>query len=164
MKYKIFILEGADGSGKSSLAKKIARAVNGNVLHQTYNKKWDMEEYAEDVIEAAAQLAYYQPVVLDRWAPSEYVYSKVFRNGETYDTKKLIDLWNKEMDICWIYCRSDKSIENHARKAKLGLEMFDDNKKVIEEYEVYIKYSDLDWYIYDYEKNNTEQFIKEITK
>ena len=164
MKYKLFILEGADGSGKSSLARKIAKATNGNVLHQTYNKNWNMEEYAEDVIEAAAQLCYYQPVIMDRWAPSEYIYSKVFRSGETYDTKALIDLWNNELNICWIYCRSDKAIENHKRKAAAGLEMFDDNKKVVEEYEKYIKNSELAWNVYDYEKMNTELFIKEMTQ
>ena len=162
MKYKLYILEGADGSGKSSLAKKIARETGGNVLHQTYDKDWNMEEYHEDVIEAAVQLSRYQPVILDRWAPSEYIYSKVFRQGETYDTQALIDLWNNEVSIRWIYCRSDKAIENHKRRAATGKEMFDDNERVVAEYDKYVKDSYLPWVTYDYEKNNIYEFFKEV--
>ena len=159
----IYILEGADGSGKSTLAGQIAKHLDGNVLHQTFKKEWDMEEYAQDVITAAWLLSDYQAVILNRWVPSEYIYSKVFRSGEPYDTKELIDYWDDTLNIVWIYCKTDKAIENHARKDQEGLEMFHDNVKVIEEYDKYIKNSKLPWITYDYEKQDIKEFLREIT-
>jgi thymidylate kinase len=165
----IYILEGPDGTGKSTLAAAIAEKTKGHILHSTFNKDWDIEEYHTEIMEAAIDLNRYQDVVIDRWAPSEFVYGKVFRGKPSYDSSILVEEYFGQHDITWIYCRNDNAVENHLNNKKNRKEMFDDMTKVVEEFDDYVSYTSnnwikLPWITYDFDKVDIDNFVKEITK
>ena len=159
----IYIIEGADGTGKSTLARQIAKATNGNVLHQTWDKDWNMEEYHTDTFVAAIELSQYKPIVLDRWALSEEIYGNVFRNGPSYNVKGIILEAVGAAKITWIYCRNDNVVKNHNENRKKRDELFETMEGVQEAYDAYVKATpSLSWKIFDYSLVNTDNFIKEI--
>ena len=159
---KIYILEGSDGSGKSTLAQAIAKATDGYVIHATYNKNWDMEIYHTILMKTARYLRDMGiSVILDRWAPSEKVYGNVFRDGESYDTQKLIDKYNH--NLVWIYCHNNEIVQNHLKNKEKRYEMFDDMSEIVKEFEHYVNnYQYLDWQKYNYYEQTTEDFLKQI--
>lgn len=165
---KIYIIEGADGTGKSTLANKIAEETKGHILHCSYNKDWNIKEYHKDVIESARKLLKYQSVVIDRWAVSEFVYGTVFRDGPSYDTSALIESqFNK--DVVWIYCDNEDAIKNHKSNSKKRKEMFDDMTHVVEEYDDYITFTQnnwlgIPWIRYNFNWIDINEFVKEIIK
>lgn len=170
MKNKIYIIEGPDGTGKSTLANKIAEETKGHILHASYDKNWNIEKYHFDLIDVAFRLSKYQSVVLDRWAISEFVYGTVFRGGPSYDTAGLIE---DSMDdkIVWIYCENEDAVKNHLANSKKRKEMFDDMTKVVEEFDDYVEYSSNNWlqipwikYNYNYNWINIDEFVKEVTR
>lgn len=159
----IYILEGADGTGKTTLAKQLAP----NILHSTYDKDWNMEQYHRDVIHAAKMIDQYDDVVIDRWAVSEAVYGEVFRDGPSYDTSKLIENEAQENNIIWIYCRHPHAVRNHNKNKKTRHEMFDDMTEIVVGYDAYVEYSrsnwiHIPWIIYDFSKINAKEFVKEL--
>jgi thymidylate kinase len=158
---KIFIIEGADGTGKTTLANEIYKVTKGHILHSTYNKEFNIEKYHEQIIDSAISLAKYQPVIIDRWAVSELVYGNVFRDGPSYDINKLIQAAS-HLQIVWIYCENEDSIENHKRNQKTREEMFNDMTGVVHEYDRYISTSDLGWIRYNFNWVDTKEFVKEI--
>lgn len=74
----IIILEGPDGSGKTTLAK----SIGGHYLHATHRFKGRMVLYHLALFKKAVELSQTDIVVIDRWRLSELVYGSVFRNGE----------------------------------------------------------------------------------
>jgi thymidylate kinase len=158
----IIVIDGPDGVGKSTLANAIKENTKGSLIHCTYNKNFDMEYYHASVIEAADLLSKFTPVVVDRWAPSEAVYGKVFRGGESYNTKKLINEWKNL--IIWIYCRNDNAVKNHQVNLLKRDEMFKDMEKIVKEFDKYINKSNLPWITYDYNKVNFNEFVNKITR
>lgn len=159
----IVCVEGPDGVGKSVLVKEIVEQTKGHYLHCTYSKNLDIEKYHNEIIECAYMLSQYQTVVLDRFAPSEFVYGKVFRGGESYNTKKLIDQWKDK--ITWIYCWNENAASNHAlNKIRRG-ELYEDIIPVVEEYSKYVvDNKHLNWYTYNFNRDDKIKFVEEIIK
>jgi len=154
----IFCLEGPDGTGKSTLAQRLANEVKGSIIHAYYKKDWNMKNYHESIIKAASLLSDFNPVILDRWAPSEHVYAKVFREGESYNTKTLINKWKDK--IVWIYCRNDNAVANHLKNKEVRNEMFLDMTRVVKEFDQYVKSTpELNWLIFDFDKIDTNEFL-----
>jgi len=83
-KYPIIVFEGPDGSGKTSLAKTMASHVGGRYIHLTYRFKDRMHLYHGAAIRLAARLSRNQPVIVDRWWPSEIVYADAYRGGSKF--------------------------------------------------------------------------------
>lgn len=160
----VIIIDGPDGTGKSTLAKALAKRTNGEVIHSSWNKNWDIKKYHCAKFNYAVEL---QDIgitpVLDRWAASENIYAKVFRDGESYDTNELIQEVDDNYEITWIFCRNDNAAENHLKHMQRREEMWDDMNLVAEEFDKYIKKSSVDWWIYDYDKVDINEFVKEIT-
>lgn len=159
----IYILEGPDGVGKSTLAHKIAKITKGHILHCSYKKSWDIEEYHEDILEAAILLDEYQSVVIDRWAVSEHVYGTVFRGQPIYNVLNFIKKHNTN-DFKWIYCHNDNAVENHLKLAKERKEMFNDMSKVVELYDSFVNLTRevINWYDFDYDKKTFKQLWEEL--
>ena len=84
MAYPIFILEGPDNGGKSTLAKALARKCGAEIVHSTYRFKGRMAAYHLAQFRKALRIAQNKPVVLDRWWPSEVAYGNTFRDGCEY--------------------------------------------------------------------------------
>lgn len=157
----IYIIEGCDGVGKSTLAQEIAKQKGAHIIHCSYNKNWNIYEYHQQIIAHALMLQTLGiPVVIDRWAVSEHVYGEVFRDGESYNTEQLIDYYRNKVDITWIYCRNDMAAENHSRNKELRYEMFEDMTRIVDEYERFVKSTKrLNWITYDFTKNNINEFV-----
>lgn len=160
----IFLLEGVDGVGKSTLANEIAKQTKGHILHASYNPNWNIEAYHIDLIMSAGRLAVYQPVVIDRWAPSEFVYGSVFRGKPSYDVTAILDEFGDDLDMRFIYCRNDNAVKNHTKHLKERKEMFDDISQAILVFDEFIRQDKQkrEWITYDYDKCNMQEFVKEL--
>lgn len=159
----IVIIEGPDGTGKTTLAKEIAKEIDGYIIHAGFNKKWDIKKYHQKLMTLSLQLEKIGiNVILDRWAPSEHVYGEVFRYGPSYGTKTLIKNYSGPR-FRWIMCRNDNVKENHLKNKEERYEMFDDMEKIQEQYDEYVRVTPfIDWKLYDFNKNDIKEFIKEI--
>ena len=158
----IYILEGPDGAGKTTLANEIAEQKKASVIHSYFNKRWDIKKHHMDVWNAAQKVSEWNPVVLDRWAPSEFVYGNVFRGKPGYDVKGLLSNWD-DSQVVWIYCRNDNAVENHLKNMKRREEMFDDMTEVVKAFDEFVESTpELGWLTYDYDKMDMKQFVKEL--
>jgi adenylate kinase family enzyme len=79
--YPIICVEGPDGGGKTTLAQTLQAKLGAHYLHSTYRFKGKMAAYHWAQLRTAIRLAQSKPVILDRWWPSEIVYSNVYRSG-----------------------------------------------------------------------------------
>lgn len=76
----IIIIEGADGTGKTTLGKRIVEKTRGRYLHNRYHKDvWPF--FAATLRQAAREAWAGKTVVIDRHWPSECVYARVYRGG-----------------------------------------------------------------------------------
>lgn len=162
----IYILEGPDGVGKTTLAEEIAKQKDATVVHPYFNKKWNMEAYHTAFIQFAEYMSDAGiNVVLDRWTPSEEVYAKVFRDGAAYNTDSMIRYYYHQLKlpIVFIYCRNDNAVKNHLKNSKERHEMFEDMTRIVEEFDEYVEQRpEMNWLHYDYDKVNMEEFVKEL--
>jgi nicotinamide riboside kinase len=77
----IVILDGANATGKSTLAAELARKHDGVVMHQTYRFRNKIFDYHTAVIRRAVKLSMTRLVILDRLWLSEFIYAEVYRGG-----------------------------------------------------------------------------------
>lgn len=155
----IFVLEGGDGTGKTTLANEIVRLTGAHYLHLTYAKHLvgNMLEYQTDAMRAAIELSKFFPVVIDRWLPSEYVYAHAFRDGkveidELNATQMLEDLAG---ECVYVFCHPESRTEYLEAFNKLKQEreeMYNTAAGIYHEYSKYIvgfATRDLTTYTYD---------------
>lgn len=159
---KIFVVEGADGTGKSTLAAKLSERLKASLLHCSYYEDLNVQGFHNTVIDVADLLAVYQPVVIDRWAVSEEIYGRVFRGGSSYNTKELVDEWKGF--ITWIYCRNDNVVQNHLNNMKTRLEMFNDMIEVSKLYDEYVERSPINWHVFDFDKTTVNEFLNKLLR
>lgn len=140
----IIIIEGADGSGKSSLAKRILNDNgNGIYLHAEYRFKNNIPLYHLALLKKALKFSKKTLVIIDRLHISEYIYAKVFRNG----TKWPFHLKNfnricKHMNIPIIVCipeKVERGVEWFNENKDKREELYDNMRKVTQEYIDYAK-------------------------
>lgn len=161
----MIILEGADGTGKTTLANAIAHKLNGMVLHAGFDKRWDIRQYHSAIITSAY---FYEnagcPTIIDRWTVSEEVYGRVFRGGAAYDTAAMMKDACISYDPILIYCRNDNVVENHKKNKAEREEMFDDMTEVAKVYDEVLKSNKYGrWIVYDYTKNDMNKFVDMVT-
>jgi thymidylate kinase len=104
-KYPIFVFEGPDGAGKTSLSEEMQKMLGGRYIHLTYRWKTKMNLYHYSAIRVAAHLAQNQPVIIDRWWPSEIVYADAYRGGSKFAKYYLLleHVANK-MGVVFVMC------------------------------------------------------------
>lgn len=160
----IYIIEGPDGVGKTTLARAIQDKTKGHILHCGFEDDWDVEDYHEDIMDVAKELDRYQDVIIDRWAPSEWVYGHVFRGGPAYDVFDFIKehAMNTGYDITWVMCKNPNTIANHLMNSKEREERFDDMTDVMANFSLFESDTpELNWVDYDYTKLKLEDWIDE---
>lgn len=164
-KKRIYILEGADCVGKTTLARAIADKTKGHIIHGSYDSNWDIKSYHKAMLHATNLLLPYQPVILDRWAVSAEVYDNAFRGGAKYSADEfMVELLQFMQDVVFIYCENQNTIKNHLELSKSRIEMFDDMTDVVAYYDKYLEATDIPWIVYDYDKVDLNDFVEEVTK
>lgn len=83
-KHPIIVLEGGDGCGKTTLAEKLCDYVGGHYIHLTYRFRDGMYRYHGAALKMALLRAEHQPVVIDRWWPTELAYASAYRGGSKW--------------------------------------------------------------------------------
>lgn len=115
----LFIVEGPDATGKTSLAKFIALKQNAVYFHAAGKKSLHlaMLEYHVNMIEnAVVNLANGHDVVFDRHWPSEWCYGQVLRKhiSDRYYNFGMIDHLLRDIAPIYIFCHSDESFKRMA--------------------------------------------------
>lgn len=111
-KRRLFILEGVDGAGKSTLAEKLAAIHGAKLIHRGRipEGRTFRQEYVDDPREALE----HSDVVMDRSYLSEWVYGAVFRrqsNQSMDDLSALLDLHNDpSIDIVRLYLYAPEQV------------------------------------------------------
>ena len=126
----IIILEGADCTGKTSLAK----ALGGVYVHNgLYEDVWTAHLACVD--EAVARCAE-ELVVIDRLFISEQVYGQVFRGGPAYDPEPLDEMLTKASALTVLCVRADqlRHLRHFDELKTLRRESFDDIARVVRLY------------------------------
>lgn len=119
MKPRLFIVEGPDCSGKTTLAKHLAVQKEAVYLHASGAKSLHeaMQDYHESLLAIAkANLAMGRNVVMDRFWPSEVVYGQALRPAThtlLYDVDKIIAMLEGH-DVIYIFCDDPEVLQRHA--------------------------------------------------
>lgn len=122
MKTPILILEGADCTGKTTLARALCKALNGAYLrsegYPALCKPEVMSVYYRAVRNLVFENAAVQgrPVVLDRHWPSQVVYGAVL-NRPIYDYRADMD-WFTGVNAVYIYCQGNNLSREWQRNHK----------------------------------------------
>jgi thymidylate kinase len=138
----IYILEGADGEGKTTVAEYISKKTGAEIIHRkqpkTQKDKDDMLfQYICDIVFSNTK-----NVIWDRCFYSELVYGEIFRDGSviTHDQIRLLEnLINANGGGMIIYCRS--TIDEGFERATERGEDYVVNKELYEK--VFKGYEDL---------------------
>ncbi len=163
----MIIIDGADCTGKTTLAKKFCEAMKGQYFHCSYAKDWNMETYHRLMLHTAGKLEQSAniPCVIDRWALSEAAYGKVFRNGPSYDIKALIKEATKAYNPLFILATTKAAIKQHEISKQTRNEMFDDVEPVLNKFDELVLEDGYGNYIpYDYEKTDVDEFVKTVVE
>lgn len=96
----LIIIEGPDGAGKTTLAKKLSSSTSKQIVHcgSALRKKSDFYSYTK------------QQIILDRSWYSELVYGEVFREGSQISEEEMFELEMSAEQVSGaliIYCRAD---------------------------------------------------------
>lgn len=120
MRPHLFILEGPDAAGKSTLATNIADYTDGMVFRCTWNRELAgaIVAYFNSVLDNAREcLARGRTMIIDRHWPSEWVYGSITRRG-VVQPAQFVELANRvrELDGTYVFCSDDVKyqVERHA--------------------------------------------------
>ncbi len=103
--HPIYVLEGPDGVGKTTLSEALCKAVRGRYIHLTYRWKDRMNLYHGAALSFALKVARKQPVVIDRWWPTEVVYADAYRGGTPWPyLGRALDRVAQAHGVTYIFC------------------------------------------------------------
>lgn len=112
----IFILEGPDGVGKTTLGMHMAKQLDAAYLHLSYRWPDHMFEYHTAAIRWAIRKNRKQHVIIDRWWPSEALYAAEFRGGSKWSQMgRMMDRVARKHGAVYIYCLPEDLIAYEKR-------------------------------------------------
>lgn len=137
----IVIVEGCDGTGKTTVAKFLCKKFNGHYIHNTYRWPTKMPLYHTAALHRAIKLAEEKLVVIDRLWMSEAIYAAVYRGGSPWPQMgRIIDRIVMKHAGIYILCRLPTDhAKRFAELKQQRQEMYDDVT------EVGIRFNDLMW-------------------
>ncbi len=139
----LIVLEGADGCGKSYLAKALMEKANRpHYVHATYKFKNAMTLYHTAIIKRAIpRINDGQTVILDRWWPSEMAYGKVYRNShEPIENLRMIHRLGLRYGAVYVLCHrysQDQQVQEFKRLAGIRSEMYEADDRIGKIHEFY---------------------------
>lgn len=129
----IILLEGADHSGKTTLARHLVDHHGARYLHGRIFP--DMWRYHVAMVRLALRWADHQLVIIDRMWLSELTYGEVFRGGPSYDVAaRCLDRVLMRVGAVTVVCSPDDQefqIKRHAARAAKGEEVFKKIQRVV---------------------------------
>lgn len=136
----IIVIEGADGTGKSTLGEEMYDAIGAetwlhagckyvNRMHMYHTA---MLRHAVDRVERTGK-----PVIMDRWWPSELVYAAAFRGGTKWPLMgRMMDRVLLRYGGMYIVCLANPDHEKLYEKLRAErFELFKDIRKAVQGYE-----------------------------
>lgn len=124
----IIVIEGADATGKTTLAKYLCEQFNGEYIHLTRVPAEELWEYHMEAVERVIRRAANQVVVLDRTWISEQIYEQVYRSGSTFPWKAYnLDARLRQHLAVYILCvpeTVDEVVKHHDQLSKVRKEMY----------------------------------------
>ena len=185
-KPKIFIVEGPDGVGKTTMCNILSKLHNIPIVHLTYfEKQADMEQQYKRVFQLIYSLSTENTengIIFDRFTASNTVYSQVYKNSKespwTNKIKQLLATICEMIDITFIHCLpTDKQnyLNRYKDIASNRDELYgDDTEKMGKVYDVYkavfkaekniLYHKDIKWIDYDYLKEAETVQMKDLLK
>ena len=122
----IIVLEGGDGTGKTTLANALVKELDAAYYHATYRFGDRMDKYHTAILHQALREAEERPVILDRWYPSELVYARAFRGKSKWPyAYRMFERVGLKHNITYVFC--------HPRDKQVYLQAFDELKQTREE-------------------------------
>ena len=139
---KIIVIDGIDGTGKTTLAKALEAEIDlltlgeVRIVHATYKPEWNMQEYHQNIVD---QAKYVDFLIVDRLCASEYAYGEVYRDGASYNIFAFLLKMYMNHEVTWIYANHGDAVENFAKLKETRVEMYPDTQKM---FKVQEKYND----------------------
>lgn len=183
-KPKIFIVEGPDGTGKTTMCNILSKLHDIPIVHLTYfEKQVDMEQQYKRVFQLIYSLSTENTengIIFDRFTASNTVYSQVYKNSKespwTNKIKQLLATICGMIDITFIHClpTDRQDYLNHYKDiASNRDELYgDDTEKMGRVYDVYkavfevekniLCHKDIKWIDYDYLKETETVQMKDL--
>lgn len=140
-KFPIIVLDGPDGTGKSTLAQAMVKELGARYLHLTYRWKNKMFDYHTAAISTALIWSETQPVVIDRWWPSEIVYADAYRGGSRWPLgHRLFEKIALKHAVTYVFCipqDKDAYLKHYNELKGKRVEMYDEGMERV--YDGFVK-------------------------
>lgn len=137
----IIILEGADASGKSTLANEIAKDAieDGREFVYYHGQPWPGKvewQHKARMLGAIQNANEGRTVVLDHYWVAEQLYGAEYRGGPAYDPKEIDEAMQRQGASIVLCVPSDLEAQarRHAERRAKGLEHFEKAKGIIQRY------------------------------
>lgn len=134
-KYPVIVLDGPDAVGKTTLANHLVTKLGAKYLHLTYRWPVKMFDYHSAALFYVLREAEKQPVVLDRWWPSEVAYANVYRDGSKWPLAyRMFEKAALLHNFCYVFClpiNRQEYVRHFNAVKNRRVEMYDDRMEQI---------------------------------
>ncbi len=139
--HPIIVLDGPDGSGKTTLSNQLVEQLGAKYLHLTYRWGPKMDLYHTAALFYILREAQKRPVILDRWWMSEVIYANVYRGGSKwpllYRALEKAALRHSIMYVMCIPSDRDRYVDHFQKLKAERNEMYSDNMEKV--YDGYVE-------------------------
>lgn len=157
----LIILEGSDGTGKTTLANFLVEKYGATYLHLTYRFKTRMFQYHLSQLRKAIELSKTKLVVIDRLWMSEELYAQAYRSGTVWGHGgRILDRIIQRHGGMYIVCQPtspDEHVDTFEKLKSEREEMYTDTKDVTK------LYWDLFFGINTYNKTRKDCYSSQLT-
>ena len=168
----IFIVEGIDASGKTTLARCMADKFNCPCVHHTYDETWTGRKLLDHHTQFLFNYKVGDHIILDRSWPSCQIYGKIFRDNPDEIPVYLLAKIFQLLGVVYIYALPEYESWAKLYKDMCGsrIEMYDNDNRMVDVYDAFMDIardslaSHDKTYTYDMHNDNMEIFVTQIVR